>query len=102
MCHHQGGTAPPFTFAGTIYASSGGAAPFAGATLHVVDAMGTDVVATSQANGNFWSTELVAFPVLAFATLCPGVAPMHTALGERDGSCNSSGCHTSGFRVHVP
>lgn len=102
MCHYQGGEGPPFTFGGTLYASSGGAAPLAGATLHLIDALGTDVVVVTQANGNFWSTDLVTFPVVAFASQCPDVQPMLTPLGDADGSCNRAGCHTSGFRVHVP
>ena len=102
MCHHQGGEGPPFTFGGTVFASSGGGAPLAGATIHLIDALGTDVVVTTQSNGNFWSTDLVTFPVLAFTSLCPDVKPMLTPLGETDGSCNRAGCHTSGFRMHVP
>jgi hypothetical protein len=102
MCHYQGGGGPPFTFAGTLYAASGGGAPLAAATLHLIDALGTDVVVTTQANGNFWSFDLVTFPVVAFASLCPDVKPMVTPLGDADGSCNRAGCHTSGFRLHVP
>lgn len=102
MCHHQGGTGPPFSLAGTAYAGPGGGAPVAGATFHFIDANGTDVVVTSQQNGNFYSMDLVVFPVVAFASLCPDVTPMLTPLGAADGSCNTSGCHTSGFRVHVP
>lgn len=102
MCHYQGGDAPPFTFGGTLYDASGGAAAFAGATLHLIDAAGTDVVVVSALNGNFWSTDLVTFPVVAFASSCPNVVPMLGPLGETDGSCNKGGCHTSGFRIHVP
>lgn len=102
MCHHQGGEGPPFTFAGTLYANPGGGTALGGATLHLIDALGTDVVVTTQRNGNFYSTDLVTFPVLAFASLCPDVKPMATPLGDADGSCNRAGCHTSGFRTHVP
>lgn len=102
MCHHQGGMGPPFTFAGTLFGSAGGTMPVAGGTFHLIDALGTDVVVTSQSNGNFYSTDLVTFPVLAFGSLCPDVTPMLTPLGEADGSCNTSGCHTSGFRIHLP
>lgn len=102
MCHYQGGEGPPFTFAGTLFRDSGGAAPLPSATLHLIDALGTDVVVTTQANGNFWSTDLVTFPVVAFASLCPDVKAMVTPLGGTDGSCNRAGCHTSGFRMHTP
>jgi hypothetical protein len=102
MCHHQGSpdNAPPFTFAGTMFDSAGGAQPVAGASVHLIDALGTDVAVQSQSNGNFYATELLTFPVLAFASQCPDVKPMITVVGEADGSCNASGCHTSGFRLH--
>jgi hypothetical protein len=102
MCHHQGGMdgAPPFTFAGTLFDSSGGSAPVAGATIHLIDALGTDVIVQTESNGNFYSLDLVTYPVLAFSSLCPNVTPMITPLGEADGSCNSAGCHTAGFRMH--
>lgn len=101
-CHSQGGEAPPYSFAGTVYDGPGGMAPVAGVTIHLIDSAGTDVIVTSQANGNFWSTDLVTFPVVAFGSACPDVVPMLVPLGDPDGSCNASGCHTSGFRIHVP
>ena len=102
MCHHQGGEGPPYTFAGTAYTRSGGATPAAGVTIHMIDVDGNDVIVVTQANGNFWSTDLVSFPVVAFGSLCPAVTPMLSAIGDNDGSCNTAGCHTSGFRIHVP
>lgn len=102
MCHYQGGEGSPFTFGGTLYADSGGRTALAGATFHLIDALGTDVVVVSQLNGNFWSTDLVTFPVVAFGSLCPDVVPMIAPLAGTDGSCNRAGCHTSGFRLHVP
>lgn len=102
MCHHQGGMAPPYSYAGTLYTASGGAMPQAGATIHVIDSMGNDAIAVTADNGNFWSTDLVSFPAIAFASLCPDVPPMVTPLGAADGNCNTSGCHTAGFRLHVP
>jgi len=102
MCHYQGGEGPPFTFGGTLFADSGGTAPVVGATFHLIDALGTDVMVPTQTNGNFWSVDLVTFPVVAFASLCPDVKPMLAPLAEGEGSCNRAGCHTSGFRMHVP
>lgn len=99
-CHRQGGDATPYTFAGTLYADGGGAAPAAGVTLHLKDAAGLDVTVVTEANGNFWSTEVVAFPMVAFVARCPDVAPMVTPLGATDLGCNRAGCHTSGFRIH--
>lgn len=102
MCHHQGGLSPPFTFGGTAFLKSDGATAVAGATIHLIDAMGSDVRIVTATNGNFWSTDLVTYPVIAFASLCPTVTPMVTTIDATGGSCNASGCHTSGFRVHVP
>lgn len=102
MCHYQGGGGPPFTFGGTLFTDSGGTSPLVGGSFHLIDANGTDVVVTSQTNGNFWSTDLVTFPVVAFGSLCPDVVPMLGPLNDGDGSCNKAGCHTSGFRTHVP
>lgn len=101
-CHHQGGMdgAPPFTFAGTLYDSPGGAMPVGGGSFHVIDALGTDVVVQTEANGNFYSLELLTFPVIAFRSTCPDIAKMLSPVGDADASCNRSGCHTSGFRLH--
>lgn len=102
MCHHQGGAegAPPFTFAGTMFASPGGIAPLAGGSFHLIDALGTDTLVETQSNGNFYSMGLVTFPVVAFRSLCPDVVQMQSPITETDGSCNRSGCHTLGFRLH--
>ena len=102
MCHYQGGGGPPFTYGGTLYTDVAGTAPVEGATIHMIDANGTDTLVTTAANGNFWSYDLVTYPVVAFASFCPDVKPMVTPLGESDGGCNKGGCHTGGFRVHVP
>jgi len=110
QCHIQGGEGMPYTYAGTLFDSRGGAAPVAGATIHVIDANGMDAIAISQANGNFWSTDPITFPAVAFVSLCPDVRPMIGLLAEpqaagglsEDASCNrpGGGCHTSGARVH--
>jgi len=102
MCHYQGGGGPPFSFGGTLYTDIAGTTPVAGAAIHVIDTMGTDAVVITAANGNFWSYDLLTFPAVAFASLCPDVTPMATPIGETDGSCNKSGCHTSGFGITVP
>jgi hypothetical protein len=101
-CHHQGGMegAPPFTFAGTLFDSSGGTAPIAGGTFHLIDALGTDIPVISETNGNFYSLELLTFPVLAFRSMCPDVVRMQAPIHEAEGSCNQAGCHTAGFRLH--
>jgi len=100
QCHRQGGEATPFAIAGTLHTDSGGSAPAAGVTLHFKDAAGLDVAVVTAANGNFWSTDPLAFPLVAFVARCPDVVPMWTPLAERDVGCHQAGCHTSGFRIH--
>lgn len=102
MCHHQGGSATPYTVGGTLYTDSGGAKPAAGVTMHFIDGSGTDLVVVTQTNGNFWSTDPLVPPVIAFGSLCPNVVPMQAPIATTDVGCNQAGCHTVGFRVHVP
>lgn len=103
MCHHQGGAAVPYTFAGTLYDASG-ARPVAGATMYLQDSAGNVATAVSHANGNFYTADsFVMYPAKAFASLCPDVIEMVAPVDEVTGAnCNTSGCHTAGFRVHVP
>lgn len=83
-----------------MFDSSGGLLPKPGTTFHLIDANGTDVIVASQTNGNFYSTDLVTFPVVVFQSLCPDVKPMINPIHDTEGSCNTTGCHTSGFRLH--
>lgn len=103
-CHHQGGGGAPFTFAGTLYDSTG-MTPVGGATIYVEDSAGNLATAVSHAsNGNFYSVDsFTTFPAKAFVSLCPDVMEMVSPVDEVTGAnCNTSGCHTAGFRVHIP
>lgn len=102
MCHHQGGTAPPYTFAGTLYDATG-ITPLAGATIYVQDASGNLATAITRPNGNFYTADgYVMYPAKAFVSLCPDVIEMLGPVDEVTGAnCNTSGCHTAGFRVHA-
>ncbi|MEO7729353.1 MAG: hypothetical protein ABIY55_00135 [Kofleriaceae bacterium] len=103
MCHRQGGAAAPYTFAGTLY-DAGGTQPVAGATIYVQDTAGNIATAITRANGNFFTAEgFVQYPAKAFVSRCPDVIAMLGAVDDVTGAnCNTSGCHTAGFRVHVP
>ena len=104
MCHHQGGGGAPFTFAGTLYDSTG-MMPVGGATIYLQDSAGNVATAVTHAtNGNFYSVAgFTTFPAKAFVSLCPNVLEMVSPVDEMTGAnCNTAGCHTSGFRVHVP
>ena len=103
MCHHQGGVASAFAFAGTLYDQTG-KNPVSGATIYVQDQVGNVATAVTRPNGNFYTaTGFAMFPAKAFVSLCPNVIEMIAPVDELTGAnCNTSGCHTSGFRVHVP
>lgn len=104
MCHHQGGAATPFVFAGTLY-DKGGMMPLGGATITLQDAVGNIATAVSHpTNGNFYVVDgFVMYPAKAFASLCPDVLEMVGPVDQATGAnCNTSGCHSRGFRVHVP
>jgi hypothetical protein len=102
MCHHQGGTAAPYTFAGTLYDATG-ARTVPAATIYVQDSAGNIATAIARPNGNFFTAEgFVTYPAKAFVSLCPDVIEMIAPVDEHTGaSCNTSGCHTAGFRVHL-
>jgi hypothetical protein len=103
MCHHQGGIASPYTYAGTLYDTTG-TKPVAGATIYLQDAGGNVATAVTRPNGNFYTAEgFVMYPAKAFVSLCPTVTEMVGPVDQMTGAnCNTSGCHTSGFRVHAP
>ena len=104
MCHHQGGGATPFAFAGTLYDVTGTTA-VGGATMYLQDSVGNVATAVSHPNnGNFFVIDgFVMYPAKAFVSLCPDVIQMVSPVDAATGAnCNTSGCHTRGFRVHLP
>jgi hypothetical protein len=103
MCHHQGDAASPYTFAGTLYDATGNQ-PLAGATIYVQDSAGNVATTITRPSGNFYTADgFVTYPAKAFVSRCPDVIEMVGAVDEITGAnCNTSGCHTAGFRVHLP
>jgi len=99
-CHNGGGDAPTFRVGGTIYSALGGGAPVVGATVRMTDANGTEHVAISARNGNFWLTEQVALPLTVQASSCPSTLNMVSSASV--GNCNAAGCHDNDFRIHIP
>jgi hypothetical protein len=97
---HVGGDAPRFQVGGTIYSALGGGSPVVGATVRMIDANGTEHVAISARNGNFWLTEAVALPLTVQASSCPSTLNMVSQSSV--GNCNAGGCHDADFRIHVP
>ena len=103
MCHHQGGSAPPYAFAGTLY-DEAGVQPIAGAVIYVQDSSGNTATAITGMNGNFFTPDgFVTYPAKVFVSRCPDVREMLNPVDEITGAnCNTSECHTAGFRVHLP
>jgi hypothetical protein len=98
-CHDHG-----FTLGGTLFAQVAGAAPFAGATITVIDANGMSFDLVTARNGNFYTEQALAFPAKVIASGCPDVRPMVTQVTAADAGCNRGGCHVAGAtgQIHLP
>src|SRR6266545_3548334 len=100
-CHDGSmAAAPTFTLGGTLYNKRAGAAgdEVGGLVVTAIDADGTRIDMPSGTNGNFWTEQAVAFPLMVtYVSSCPDVAPMMTVVS--DGNCNANGCHGAGARV---
>lgn len=101
-CHNHG-----FTLAGTLYSTSSGGAAVAGASITVKDATGQKFDMVTQANGNFYTSNAVTFPVTVYASECQisqTSQVMLTGLTTNGRGCNQGACHsTSGQgRIHLP
>ena len=96
-CHNHG-----FTVAGTVYTSVNNNTAFPGATITLTDAQNREVDIVTQANGNFYTSAAVAFPVTVRASSCPLGTSMVAQVTS--GHCNSAGCHaqTGGTQIHLP
>jgi hypothetical protein len=97
-CHNHG-----FTFAGTLYNSTGGTSPVVGAHIVVTDANNQKIDIYSQQNGNFYTSAAVTFPLTVLATSCPDIQHMTAQVVAGGGGCNS--CHLAGGDggiMHLP
>jgi len=101
-CHFHG-----FTLAGTLYSSASGTTALSGASITVKDASGQTFDIVSQADGNFYTSSSVQFPVTVYASECQiqqaGV-PMMASLTSGNAGCNQTSCHTTSAqgRIHLP
>ena len=95
-CHNHG-----FTLSGTIY---NGTTALSGASITVKDAANNTFDMVSQANGNFYTSNAITFPVTVTASLCPDVRPMTAQVMAGNGGCNKTGCHQAGAQgpIHLP
>lgn len=94
-CHNH-----RFTLAGTLYTNATGNSGFPGATITITDSNNKTIDIVTQQNGNFWTMESLAFPVLVLASSCPSAVKM--TLASATGDCNS--CHIGGTndQMHLP
>jgi hypothetical protein len=100
-CHSSGDHA--FTLAGTVFgdASAATSSGSSGVTVAVTDKNGTRVTLTSNAAGNFYTSQALVFPVSVEVRSGTAVAQMFTSATK--GGCN--GCHAASGsigRIHVP
>jgi hypothetical protein len=101
-CHGGIGLAPTFTLGGTLYKDLNGGAPLAGATIRVTDGAGQSVKIVTAANGNFYSTQALTFPLTVAASACPDTVPMMAQVQQGQGSCNAANCHDADMRINLP
>jgi hypothetical protein len=96
-CHNHG-----FTLAGTLYTNDTGNTGFAGATITVTDSNNKTVQVVTHQNGNFYTFEPLAFPVLTLASQCPSAVKMNVAVASTGRGCNT--CHVGGtnMQLHLP
>ena len=98
MACHNGATATRWTVAGTLY--NGNGAALAGATIELVQPNGQKIQLATYANGNFYTSQAVTFPLTVRASQCPSDTPMVSQVQTGQGGCNS--CHSSAMRIHLP
>lgn len=101
-CHAPGGEGPTYTAAGTAYKGAGTATPYVGGTVHLIDANGNDIALVTQANGNFYTSQALAFPLTTSISSCPYTLGMSAQVQTGQGSCNQAGCHDANLPISLP
>jgi hypothetical protein len=96
-CHNHG-----FTVSGTLYTNANGNTGYPGATITLTDAQNRAIKLVTQANGNFYTSSAVAFPVTARASACPLGTSMNANVAS--GRCNNTACHAqaTAVQIHLP
>ncbi len=88
-CHSAGGSATPWTVAGTVYAAG---AAVAGANVRITDSAGSTFGLRTNRAGNFYTAESVAFPLRVCVERGGAADCMESVVSQ--GSCNT--CHGPG------
>jgi hypothetical protein len=89
-----------WTLAGTVWQDSFGTTPRGGATISIVDAKGLTIPLVADVEGNFYTTQAIAFPITVSASACPSTKAMVEKAPQ--GSCNTTACHDAGRPMFVP
>ena len=100
-CHVAGGSAPAFSFGGTVFKDVAGTMPASNVEIRVRDLAGNAVSVYTDADGNFFSKAAFTFPAHTGARDGAATKLMVTLPGN--GNCNSTVCHggAQGW-IHVP
>jgi hypothetical protein len=98
-CHGGGvGDAPPFTVGGTLWADAGGTIPVKYGIISIVDADGVKLDLVTALNGNFYTSQVVKYPIRVYASKCPSLQQMVSTV--QYGACNQ--CHTNAGGTTTP
>jgi hypothetical protein len=99
---HDGGRARRWTVAGTVYPriDSGRDAGFLGAHVQLRDASGWTISLQTNAAGNFYTAESLAFPLQACVERDGATVCMEGPVEQGQGSCNT--CHALPPRASAP
>jgi hypothetical protein len=91
---HDGGEAPEFSIAGTLYLTPTSAQPLIGGRVVIVDAAGTTFTTTANCAGNFYASPKTFTPEYPFSVSISYGEETVTmqSLVRREGSC--AACHT--------
>jgi hypothetical protein len=87
-----------FTLAGTLYASINGGSVVPSATVKITDSNSQVLELVTGLDGNFYTSQSLAFPVSIQIDKCPDTVSMPAQATQ--GGCNS--CHNDGNRIHLP
>lgn len=94
LCHHDGGKAPAFTLAGTVYVNATSGKALANADVIILDSVQAIFHASTNCAGNFYvrPTEFVPTYPVWFSVRAAGKQRDMDTASYREGSC--AACHT--------
>jgi hypothetical protein len=96
-CHAHG-----FTLSGSVYTSPNNNTSYSGATVTIRMANNQTLELVAATNGNFYTSQPIAYPVTVRVSSCPYGTPMVATVTS--GACNAAGCHrqAGSAQIHLP